>query len=73
MQVSKYLIWYHMFDESIQFFIWPGSCSMPQPVNGMTMEQVESKLRLTSTRDFASGTLYASRVAFNLSNCQQKQ
>ena len=46
---------------------------MPQPVNGMTMEQVESKLRLTSSRDFASGTLHASRVAFNLSNCQQKQ
>ena len=48
------------------------TCSMPQPVDGKTIEQVESKLRLTSSRDFASGTLYASQVAFNLSNCQQK-
>ena len=48
------------------------SCSMPQPVNVKTMEQVESKLRLNSLRDFASETLYASQVAFNLSNSQQK-
>ena len=48
------------------------SCSMPQPVNVKTMEQVESNLRLNSLRDFASGTLYASQVAFNLSNSQQK-
>ena len=24
MQVSKYLTWYHSFDENIQFFIWTG-------------------------------------------------
>ena len=45
---------------------------MAQPVNVKTMEQVESKLRLNSLRDFASETLYASQVAFNLSNSQQK-
>ena len=28
------------------------SCSMPQPVNVKTMEQVESKLRLNSLRTF---------------------
>ena len=74
MQVSKYLIWYHIFDENIQFFIWPGkflfyatTCEWDD--NGTSRKQVKTYF----IRDFASGTLYASRVAFNLSNCQQKQ
>ena len=73
MQVSKYLTWYHTFDENIQSFIWTGRYLFyATTCKWVTMEQVESKLRLTSSRDFASGTLYASQVALNLSNCQQK-
>ena len=37
--------------------------------NGTSRKQVNT---LNSSRDFASGTLYASQVAFNFSNSQQK-